>query len=69
MRKDSPRPEHRAIDPHADGVINLSRSGVELRCSKCRPFTTKPVRYSDDPETVVRCAQCGKKHSKSSLQA
>jgi len=31
------------------------------------PALTTPVRYRDDPDTVVRCASCGKKHSDSSL--
>lgn len=68
------RPEHRDIDPHADGVINLDRSiaggQTRLKCSRCHPdpVRTVPVRYADDPPTVARCAGCGKKHSTDSLE-
>lgn len=64
-----PRPEHREINPHADGVLALGwHADLELACSNCRPHRTLPVRYDDDPDTVVRCAQCGKKHSTNSLE-
>lgn len=67
------RPEHRAIDPHADDVVDLGRregpndAKVRLKCTSCRPSRTRPVRKTDDPKTVVRCADCGKKHGKDSL--
>ena len=57
--------------------------GVRLKCSGCPPADrvsndgsedfdevparTKPVRKSGDPDTVVRCARCGKRHSTNSL--
>lgn len=67
------RPEHRAIDPTADGVVDLrtpdTAGDLALRCVDCFPdhLETIPVRYTDDPTTVVRCAACGKKHSRDSL--
>lgn len=67
----APRPEHRTIDPHADDVVDLggtiAGSTTKLACTSCRPWRTRPVRKRDDPETVVRCAQCGKKHGTDSL--
>lgn len=68
------RPEHRSIDPHADDVVNLgrdvgTRATLRLECVACYPDPrrTIPVRYADDPDGVVRCAACGKKHSDASL--
>lgn len=56
---------------------------IRLECTKCPPrdrvsedgsedfvelpAQTKPVRRKGDPKTVVRCAECGKKHGKDSL--
>lgn len=48
---------------------------LRLECSKCHGGNdeapggalTKPVRRRDDPKTVVRCAECGKKHGRDSL--
>ena len=69
-----------AIDPTADDVVNLgddlgTGAPLRLECSKCHGGNdeapggalTVPVRYDDDPDTVVRCASCGKKHSEASL--
>lgn len=70
-----------AIDPTADDVVDLTAQEgpgdlpLRLECSKCHGGNdeapggalTTPVRYRDDPDTVVRCASCGKKHSDSSL--
>lgn len=70
-----------AIDPDADDVVDLTAEegphdmGVRLACSSCHGgndeapggATTKPVRKRDDPDSVVRCARCGKKHSTNSL--
>jgi NAD-dependent SIR2 family protein deacetylase len=68
---DPTRPEYRTIDPYADDVVDLgddlAGSKTRLECSKCRPGSTRPVRYRDDPKSVVRCASCGKKHSRDSL--
>lgn len=67
------RPEHRQIDPYAADVVDLGKkvagTRTRLRCRACIPdhVTTRPVRYTDDPDTVVRCAGCGKKHSTESL--
>jgi len=41
-------------------------AGMVLDCSDC-PDTTDPDRKRDDPKTVVRCAECGKRHSTDSL--
>jgi NAD-dependent SIR2 family protein deacetylase len=71
MNPRDPRPEHREIDPHDEGVIDLRGPGpayTKLRCVDCRPHLTTPVRYRDDPETICRCAQCGKRHSTDSLE-
>lgn len=56
---------------------------LRLRCTGCPARTVptdgpgegvdevpplrKPVRHQSDPKTVVRCAECGKKHGKDSL--
>jgi len=61
------------LDPHAADVVDLGRQPslgfhTKLKCSACRPFYTRPVRKRSDPKTVVRCAQCGKKHSKDSME-
>lgn len=56
---------------------------LRLRCTGCPTRTVpgdgpgesvdevkplrKPVRHQSDPKTVVRCAECGKKHGKDSL--
>lgn len=32
------------------------------------PALTIPIRRDDDPESVVRCGDCGKKHSRDSLE-
>jgi len=64
-----------------DRVIDLckhERDGdlsLRLRCTRCHGGTdeapggalTKPVRHQSDPESVVRCAECGKKHGRDSL--
>jgi len=39
---------------------------LRLECTECkerRRFYSEP----DDPDTVVRCKECGKKHSRNSL--
>lgn len=57
---------------------------VRLRCTGCPTSTratdgpgesveeveplTNPVRKRDDPSSIVRCAECGKKHSTNSLE-
>lgn len=50
---------------------------IRLRCSRCNGgddespggALTDPWRKPDDPETVVRCGTCGKRHSTESLEA
>jgi len=37
-----------------------------LNCTKCGEFTVA-LQMKDDPKTVVRCKDCGKKHSDNSL--
>ena len=37
---------------------------VRLQCTHCKPH---PRRYVVESDTVVRCADCGKRHSKDSL--
>lgn len=64
-----PRPEHRKLNPHDDGITNLGRFDTKLRCTNCKPHRTLPVRKDGDPDTVVRCAQCGKKHSTENVEA
>lgn len=73
VRTDAPRPEHRSIDPYAADVVDLKRDEgpadmkMVLRCTECRPYKTHPVRKKGDPDSIVRCAACGKKHSTDSL--
>jgi len=38
---------------------------IVLRCTGCRAYTT----FERVGETVVRCAECGKRHSTDSLHA
>jgi hypothetical protein len=80
-REPKAKPVDYAIDPTADDVVDLTAEegprdmGVRLACSKCHGgrseaaggATTKPVRKAGDPDSVVRCARCGKKHSTNSL--
>ena len=40
--------------------------GLRLNCRRCASFT-HAVRRRDDPDSVVRCDGCGKKHSTDSL--
>ena len=74
MSTTPPRPAHRTLDPETDDVelagdpIPTPGFAYKLRCTACRPFYTRPVRKSDDPPTVVRCAQCGRKHSMNSVE-
>lgn len=60
-------------------VVDVSTNpfaGMRLRCSQCHGGNdeapggalTTPERREDDPQTVVRCAECGKKHSTDSLE-
>jgi hypothetical protein len=64
-------------DPDAEDVLDLSDAGLVLVCSECHGGNdespggaeTVPVRKRSDPETVVRCATCGRKHSTDSLRA
>ena len=73
MMSTQPRPEHRTLDPDTDDVeragphISSPRFKYKLKCTDCRPFYTLPVRKADDPPTVTRCAQCGRKHSMDSV--
>ncbi|PHQ46345.1 hypothetical protein DJ68_07770 [Halorubrum sp. C3] len=68
------RPEHRTLDPQTDDVerageyIATRGFDYKLKCTDCRPFYTLPVRKADDPPTVARCAQCGRKHSMDSVE-
>lgn len=41
---------------------------IRLDCADCAG-RTDPWRRPDDPETVVRCGTCGKRHSTDSLEA
>jgi ribosomal protein L44E len=49
---------------------------LRLQCTKCKTShdegkggrLTKPYRFEDDPDTVARCWNCGKKHSEDSLK-
>lgn len=51
-------------------------AGMKLRCTRCHGgedespggALTEPTRGDDDPKTVVRCAECGKRHSTNSLE-
>ena len=46
---------------------------IRLGCVECTDVSMpaglypKPCRRKHDPDTVVRCGDCGKKHSKASL--
>jgi len=42
-------------------------AGMALRCTRCRELTDA-YREDDDPKTVCRCEDCGKKHSTHSLE-
>jgi len=74
MSTTPPRPEHRTLDPDTDDVeragerIGTPGFAYKLRCTTCNPFYTLPVRKADDPPTVARCAQCGRKHSMDSVE-
>lgn len=57
-----------ALDPDAADVLDLSNAGLVLVCTDC-DHETVPCRREGDPETVVRCATCGKKHSTENLRA
>lgn len=50
---------------NADGDPSIA--GMKLRCTRCED-TTDPTRKDGDPKTVVRCAECGKRHSTQSLE-
>lgn len=39
---------------------------LRLNCTACNDFTEYRTR-GDDPDTVVRCADCGKRHNKDSV--
>jgi uncharacterized Zn finger protein len=39
---------------------------LRLNCTRCGSFNTY-YRKDDDPETVVRCDDCGKRHSTDSV--
>ncbi|MFW5896309.1 MAG: hypothetical protein ACOCUA_02885 [archaeon] len=41
--------------------------GMRLRCVRCRE-QTEAYRESDDPPSVCRCGECGKRHSTDSLE-
>lgn len=60
-------------------VVDISDNpfaGMQLRCTRCHGgesespggALTDPTRKADDPKTVVRCAECGKRHSTDSLE-
>jgi hypothetical protein len=51
----------------SNGDVVDAFSGMKLRCTKCVPLRD-PYRREDDPNTVVRCAECGKRHSTDSLE-
>lgn len=42
------------------------RKKLRLNCNDCGSFT-EYHRNDDDPETVVRCDDCGKRHSTDSV--
>lgn len=44
-----------------DGVESVG--DPESEAHRDVPAKTRPVRKKTDPDTVVRCARCGKKHS------
>ena len=37
--------------------------GMRLNCTRCGSFTG----YEDESDTVVACAECGKRHSRESV--
>lgn len=43
-------------------------AGMRLRCTNCRPKRPTAYRKPDDPTSVCRCSDCGKKHSTDSLE-
>jgi DNA-directed RNA polymerase subunit RPC12/RpoP len=44
----------------------MTNYALRLNCSACHAFT-RYTRQLDDPTTVVRCKDCGKKHSDDSV--
>jgi len=44
----------------------MTNYALRLNCSACHDFTRFDRRV-DDPTTVVRCSECGKKHSDDSV--
>lgn len=44
----------------------MSTYDLQLNCHRCGDFT-EPIKRKDDPDTVVRCGGCGKKHSEGSI--
>lgn len=42
------------------------RRELRLNCNDCGSFTEYD-RRTDDPKTVVRCGECGKRHSSDSV--
>jgi RNase P subunit RPR2 len=55
----------------------VAPDNLKLRCSRCHGGTdeapggalTQYIDKAGDPESVVRCAECGKKHSIDSLES
>lgn len=45
----------------------VNSDDLRLDCSECHGLT-QPRRKEGDPETVVRCGRCGRKHSTDSLR-
>lgn len=72
----------REAELRADGGVDLAgdeRPGelkIRLRCTRCPGgddeapggALTIPYRRDGDPESIVRCRDCGKKHSRDSLE-
>ncbi|MFB6282556.1 MAG: hypothetical protein ABEK59_01285 [Halobacteria archaeon] len=68
-------------DPDRKDIIDLQSQDPDegmmtfLDCVNCEKnveagrggIVTHPIREKDDPNTVVRCAECGRKHSTDSL--
>jgi NAD-dependent SIR2 family protein deacetylase len=50
-----------------NGDVADAFAGMALRCTGCDTLT-EPTRREDDPKSVVRCAECGKRHSTASLE-
>ena len=51
-------------------VVDVSKNpvaGLLLACTEC-DGRTQPTRKDGDPERVVRCLACGKKHSLDALR-